>query len=142
MHDGSSHIIGLSVGIPVAIILGLLAGWLLFRRRKSDTMAHEVSASATEQHESNQGGYDCSKDMHEAPGPDLHEAAVSYVHEAPPHQVLEMGHSEEQNLTKWGGELDNDPAPGSLRYEMDTGSSVEPHNQALDSGKQLAKTDI
>ncbi|KAI8941022.1 hypothetical protein NX059_002268 [Plenodomus lindquistii] len=33
--------IGVGVGIPVALIIGLAAGFLLFRRRKKNNMAHE-----------------------------------------------------------------------------------------------------
>lgn len=135
LHDGFplSHKIGLGVGIPAALFLGLVAGWLLFRRRRrhqrKDAVAHEPPANETGKHKFDKDGF--------------HSGTV--IHEAPPNQLLEMGHSHEQNLRKWGGELDNDraasPQPESVPYEMDASSSVELHIRAVDPGELSARTD-
>ena len=83
--------IGLGVGIPVAIVLRLLAGWLIFRRQKRDIVTHELTTSVTEQLKPDRGGYNRSIDGHEPPDIGLHEAAATHVHEAPLNQLLEIG---------------------------------------------------
>ncbi|RYN45946.1 hypothetical protein AA0114_g8577 [Alternaria tenuissima] len=113
--------LGLGIGIPVAIVLGLLAGWLIFRRQKRDIAGHQLPTSVNGQLEPERGRHNRSIDRHEAPDLGLHEAAATHVHEAPPTQVVEIGQSEEQGLSKRRGEVDNDSTLESVRYEMDAG---------------------
>lgn len=76
--------IGLGVGIPIALILGLVGGWLLFRHHKKREavfpyMGHEVSASQTKQHVYyNNGGF-CSTNVSEAPAKSPVEIGQHYV---------------------------------------------------------------
>ncbi|OAG14217.1 hypothetical protein CC77DRAFT_1083125 [Alternaria alternata] len=123
--------LSLGVGIPVAIVLGLLAGWLTFRRQKRDIAAHKLPTSVNEQLEPERGRHNRSIDRHEAPDQGLHEAAVNHVHEVPPNQRLEIGQSEEQGLSKRRGEVDNNSTLESVRYEMDAGSPMQAYNQTV-----------
>ena len=123
--------LGLGIGIPVAIVLGLLAGRLIFRRQKRDVAAHQLPTSVNEQLEPERGRHNRSIDRHEAPGQGLHEAAATHVHEAPPNQLLEIGQSEEQGLSKRRGEVEDDSTLESVRYEMDAGSPIEAYNQTV-----------
>jgi hypothetical protein len=84
-----------------------------------------------EQLEPERGRHNRSIDRHEAPDQGLHEAAATHVHEAPPNQLLEIGQSEEQGLSKRRGEVDNDSTLESVRYEMDAGSPIEAYNQTV-----------
>ncbi|CAN9402077.1 unnamed protein product [Alternaria alternata] len=116
--------LGLGIGIPVAVVLRLLAGWLIFRRQKRDIAAHQLPTSVNGQLEPERGRHNRSIDRHEAPDLGLHEAAATHVHEAPPTQVAEIGQSEEQGLSKRRGEVDNDSTLESVWYEMDAGSPM------------------
>jgi hypothetical protein len=99
--------IGLGVGIPVALALGLVAGWLLFRRRKKrDGVAQELPAVETEQYKHYQNG-------------NYYNASMS---EAPLKSPVEMGQTPyARGYNGWGGEpqekLENSPMPPA-RYEM------------------------
>ena len=99
--------IGLGVGIPVALILGLAAGWLLFRRHKNADaalpyVAQEVPANQTVQYKSYDSG----------------NCYGANLNEAPLKSPVEMA----QGFNRWGGEPQHKPAtpPGAVpvRYEM------------------------
>jgi hypothetical protein len=131
MHDGFplSHKLGLGVGVPAALVLGLMTGWLLFRRRrKRDSLGHEVPASEMQTHES---GKDGNPSNHG--GINIHEAPRATIYEAPSNHPVAIGQPHKQNVGKWGGELDNGPA--LIRYEMDAASLVARDKQDVDIGE-------
>ncbi|PZC91373.1 hypothetical protein A1F95_08823, partial [Pyrenophora tritici-repentis] len=99
--------IGLGVGIPVALILGLAAGWFLFRRQrheKNDVMpeyaVHEVHVPMT-QYKS----YDNAS----------HHGSDMNVTEAPAHSPVELA----QGYYAWKSQAQSkSETPAIVRYEI------------------------
>jgi hypothetical protein len=99
--------IGLGVGIPVALILGLVAGWLLFRRHKKRDVVHELPVVQSEQYKYYQDG----------------NYYGSNINEAPPKSPVEMSQTPYvQGHKGWGGEPQGKPEFSTVsahtRYEM------------------------
>ena len=121
-----SHKIGLGIGIPATLALGILAGWLLFRRhqRKKRRVSHELPPSETRRHV------------------DDHRTS-RIIHEAPLNHVVEIGRSHGQGFEQLGGELEDKPAitPEALpmRYEMEANTVHELHEQPVKPDEPFIK---
>ncbi|KAL1796096.1 hypothetical protein ACET3X_006320 [Alternaria dauci] len=102
--------IGLGAGIPVALMLGLVAGWLLFRRqRKRNAKAHELPALQPEQYKY----YNNSFGGHYG----------SNMYEAPPRSPVEVGRqTPAHGFSTWEGQPQEKSVglatPAMVRYEM------------------------
>jgi hypothetical protein len=127
--------IGLGIGIPLALVLGIVAGWLIFRRhRQKRRMSCGVP---TDEMPSN----DIDK-----PELDNHGShSKRYIHEAPPNHLLEIGVSHGQGDKQWGVELEDKsataPEASPVRYEMEASTIHELHDQTIDPDKYATKTE-
>lgn len=110
--------IGFGIGIPATLALGIIAGWLLFRRhqRKKRRVSHALPTSET-------------RDNADVP------RTYGDVYEVPSNHILEVGKDHEQLGGELGGELEDKPAikPEALplRYEMEASSVHELDDQSI-----------
>jgi len=118
----SSLKIGLGIGIPATLALGIIAGWLLFRRHqhKKRRVSHTLPVSETRHHADDPRTY-------------------GDVYEAPSNHILEVGKDHEQ----LGGELEDKPAivPAALpmRYEMEANTFHELDDQPVKPDEPVIK---
>jgi hypothetical protein len=105
--------IGIGVGIPVALIAGLIAGWLLFRRRKKNDHATPSYVPDINQIESPTSQYPVADQYKYYNNGSYYGANMN---EAPPKSPVEMDQTQRNG---WGGETAK-PATEAVpvRYEM------------------------
>jgi hypothetical protein len=127
--------IGLGIGIPAALVLGLVAGWLDFRRhRQRRRMSCEVPTDELPNNDTDK------------PELDNHSGHFEKdIHEAPSNHLLEIGFSDAQNNKQWGVELEDKTATvaeaSPVRYEMEASTVNELHDQTVGSDKYATKTE-
>jgi hypothetical protein len=127
--------IGLGIGIPAALVLGIVAGWLIFRRhRQRRRMSCGVPTDELPNNDT------------EKPELDNHRShSKKDIHEAPSNHLLEIGLSHAQSDKQWGVELEDKPATvpeaSPVRYEMEASTIHELHDQTVVSDKYATKTE-
>ncbi|KAI4682903.1 hypothetical protein J4E81_009527 [Alternaria sp. BMP 2799] len=114
--------IGLGIGLPATLTLGIIAGWLLFRRhqREKRRVSRELPHSETGNHADDPRTY-------------------GEVYEAPSDHILEVGKDHEQ----LGGKLEDKPAIKPeilpLRYEMEANTVHELQDQPVKPDEPVIK---
>ena len=132
MHNNFrlGHKIGLGIGIPATLALGIAAGWLLFRRlqRKRKRVSPKSPVTETVQYEPDRDG----------------DRTCNDVYEAPSNHILEMGQPHGKGFEQLGGELEDKPTIVPellpLRYEMEASTVHELHDQPVKAHEPVVKT--